>query len=183
MYIIHCMRQSLNQKGFTLIELLVVISVIGFLAAASLVVFNNARINARNVKRLADIRQVIKALELYYDANSRYPDGDGDGCGGWDTGNQDYPLLTNGGVSKLGQFMPKPPRDATATGNCSGYRYYRYSAGSSGCDVSKGAFYIIMVSMEGGTDNIYPGSPGFSCPSRNWQTEASYDWVTGGFEN
>ena len=62
-----------NRIGFTLIELLVVISIIGFLATASMVVFNSVRIKARDVKRIADIKQIQKALDLYYDQNSAYP--------------------------------------------------------------------------------------------------------------
>ena len=52
------MRRELNKQGFTLIELLVVISIIGFLATASMVVFNNARMKARDAKRIADIKQI-----------------------------------------------------------------------------------------------------------------------------
>jgi len=53
--------------GFTLIELLVVISIIGFLATASLVAFNSARTKARDTRRKADLTQIRKALDLYYD--------------------------------------------------------------------------------------------------------------------
>jgi len=60
--------------GFTLIELLVVISIIGFLASMAIFAFNNARMKARDTKRLADIRQVQYALELYFDNNGEYPE-------------------------------------------------------------------------------------------------------------
>jgi len=59
--------------GFTLIELLVVISIIGFLATASLVAFNSARMKARDARRLAEIKSLQKALQLYYNENSSYP--------------------------------------------------------------------------------------------------------------
>jgi len=63
-----------NKKGFTLIELLVVISVIGMLSTFALVALQNSRIKARDARRLADIKQIQKALELYYDANdNQYP--------------------------------------------------------------------------------------------------------------
>lgn len=53
--------------GFTLIELLVVISIIGFLATASVVVLNNTRLKARNNKRNQDIKQLITAINLITD--------------------------------------------------------------------------------------------------------------------
>lgn len=62
-----------NQKGFTLIELLVVIAIIGLLASVVLLALNSARQKSRDAKRLADVRQVASALELYYDTNNGYP--------------------------------------------------------------------------------------------------------------
>ena len=62
-----------KQKGFTLIELLVVIAIIGLLASVVLLALNTARAAARDAKRIADIKQLSSALELYYNDNAGYP--------------------------------------------------------------------------------------------------------------
>ncbi len=63
-------KEKQQNNGFTLIELLVVVTIIGLLSTMVLVSLNTARIKARDVRRLADLRQVALALELYYDDNA-----------------------------------------------------------------------------------------------------------------
>jgi len=62
-----------KQKAFTLIELLVVIAIIGILATLAVVALQQARQNARDSKRMADMKQVQTALELFFNENGRYP--------------------------------------------------------------------------------------------------------------
>ncbi len=62
-----------GSKAFTLIELLVVMGIIGILASAVLVSVAPAREKARDVRRLQDMKNIQVALELYYEANGRYP--------------------------------------------------------------------------------------------------------------
>lgn len=60
--------------GFTLIELLVVIAIIGVLASVVLASLNTARKKARDARRVADIKQIQLALELYFDSQGNtYP--------------------------------------------------------------------------------------------------------------
>ncbi len=60
-------------RGFTLIELLVVIAIIGILSSIVLASLNTARQKSRDARRLADVKQIQLALELYFDSNSTYP--------------------------------------------------------------------------------------------------------------
>lgn len=74
------MKQK-NKTGFTLIEMLVVIAVIGLLATTVLVSLNSARAKARDAQRLANKKQVITALNLYYQANNAWPPNEPHGNG------------------------------------------------------------------------------------------------------
>jgi type II secretion system protein G len=62
-----------KRKGFTLIELLVVIAIIGILSSVVLASLNSARVKARDARRVADLKQIQVALELYNDAKTKYP--------------------------------------------------------------------------------------------------------------
>jgi len=63
-----------KNRGFTLIELLIVIAIIGVLSSIVLASLNSARIKARDVRRIADLRNLKTALEVYYnDNNNVYP--------------------------------------------------------------------------------------------------------------
>jgi len=62
-----------TQKGFTLIELLVVIAIIGLLSTLAIVSLNTARIKSRDTSRVATIKQMQSALEMYFNDKKTYP--------------------------------------------------------------------------------------------------------------
>ena len=91
---------SKNSRGFTLIELLVVIAIIGILSSVVLASLNSARTKARDARRVADLKQIQIALEIFYDSNSRYPT-----------------VLTELVGSGSGASLPALPADPRGTGN------------------------------------------------------------------
>lgn len=170
------------QTGFTLIELLVVIAIVGLLASVIMVAMNNARIKARDAKRLADIKQILTALAVYYDKNNAYPGNTDNDYGGWDTGYNGGPTSNDPFIQDLvtDGIMARVPGDPKTSLNSEGYRYYRYPAGDYSCDANRGTYFVLGIYDLEGTSGTHPNSPGWSCPGRNWQGE--FEWVTGAFE-
>jgi len=68
-----------NKGGFTLIELLVVIAIIGILSSIVVVSLSSARARSRDSSRIAAMKQMQIALELYYDEFGTYPKEAGSG--------------------------------------------------------------------------------------------------------
>jgi len=102
------MKYKYKNSGFTLIELLVVISIISVLSSFVFSSVSQARMNARDAKRMSDIRQIRLALELYRNANGDYPIYAGwatEQGSGWST------LQT-----ALAPYMPKLPIDPINNG-------------------------------------------------------------------
>ncbi len=96
-------RQTKNHSGFTLIELLIVIAIIGLLATLAIISLTTAQRKARDTKRVADIKQLQNAVELYYSENAAYPVSsaydvwadDGDEATNDDFGEVIAPFITN----------------------------------------------------------------------------------------
>lgn len=135
--------RNTKQKGFTLIELLVVIAIIGLLASVVLLSLNSARQKSRDAKRLADVRQVASALELYYNDCQAYPTSTGvtltttlglssgtissTNCSGAGAGITATGSLS--GTTYIAQFPSAPsPADTPCV---AGTNDYRYTSGGS----------------------------------------------------
>ncbi len=129
-------------NGFTLIELLVVIAIIGLLSSIVLVAMNSTRIKARDVRRKADLAQVVKAMELYYNdhpsnAYTIYGTGWSTGsassaCGcGWfnyQDGSTYITSIANGLVQS--GYMAKGPRDPILNSDNQTPQYMLYPCGN-----------------------------------------------------
>lgn len=109
-----------KKRAFTLIELLVVIAIVGILSSIVLTNLNDSRQKARDVKRVADVKQLQLALALYYDAN-----------------NGKYPrTLASGGSSELAPTyipaIPTPP--GGVSGAAADYVYVPIAVGGAYCN-------------------------------------------------
>ena len=56
-----------EKKSFTIIELLVIISIIGLLSSVVLVYVQGQIEKARDARRISDMDQIQKGLEIYFD--------------------------------------------------------------------------------------------------------------------
>ena len=63
----------MKKNGFTLIELLIVVAIIGLLAGIAVISVNSVRAKARDVKRIADLKQLVKSIAIYADQNAGLP--------------------------------------------------------------------------------------------------------------
>jgi len=139
----------INRKngGFTLIELLVVIAIIGVLASVVLVSLNSARSKSRDARRLADTRQLMTALELFYNDNGGYPAGGPTVAGS--------AAATSGGTAFSTYFAgtwptaPTPPDNPSGSSTCtSGNNGYTYATTGT---VSNGVYpgYTLSLCLGG----------------------------------
>lgn len=101
-----------KNKGFTLIELLVVIAIIGLLASVVLLALNSARAKSRDAKRLADLRQVASAMELYFNDYNSYPTGSTNNASGAFSTNANLAALL---TPKYIGLLPAAPTPADGT--------------------------------------------------------------------
>ena len=78
-------RAKKTKYGFTLIELLVVVAIISLLSSIVMASLSSARVKARNVRRLADVEQLVLAFNMRLNDGDSLPSSAG-GCGsapGW----------------------------------------------------------------------------------------------------
>lgn len=160
--------KKINKRGFTLIELLVVIAIIGLLSTLAVVALNNARAKSRDAKRIADIKQIQTALELYYNECNGYPVQ----VAGLLTTATDYGDGTTDCASDFGTFMQQIPEAPTPIDG-------------TACDTTNNPYLYVSCEADGGTcDGTKDGTMGasyaleFCLGSDTGQISAGNHWAT-----
>lgn len=125
------------KKGFTLIELLVVISIIGILAALTLVSYSGAQKQTRDTQRKSDLGQYRIALEAYAAAH------DGD-----------YPTvnLCTGLADFISECLKDPKTDAD-------YNYHTDAGGSKyvlWAELETGGYWEVCSDGRSGKVTVQP---------------------------
>lgn len=133
-------------KGFTLIELLVVITIIGILASTILASLTSARRNARDIRRVSDVKQIGLALQLYLEGigAGQYPLGNSTTCTappGVLAVDDNYGLqvlVANGYIASI-------PRDPSNLATC-----YRYISGQ--INGSRSTYHLAIILEDPGNE-------------------------------
>lgn len=175
-----------NKKGFTLLELLVVMSIISLLVTLAISVLNNARKNARDSRRMADLRHLQTALELYLDQYNTLPTtgsyGEGaviGGCtGGWDCSHYDQDESGDGDFVEFlvsSGIMNIPPDDPIDDSDHH-FRYYYYAGTGTTYNCERPYYVLVAYGLEttNFTDDIGV------CYSSSWVALDSRYIVVGG---
>ena len=144
-------------KGFTLIEMLVVIAIISILAGIVLTGVGGFQANARDTKRIGDLRIVQNYLELYFNRWGHYP---GNSAGAVAT-----PAAWSDLATALNSLNVSTPNDPVST------RTYYYSV-----ETVSNLGYILGVKLERG-NNVLTNQGELDTITGGYSTPAGMDCV------
>ena len=145
-----------NKSGFTIVELLVVIVVIAILATVMYISYNGIQARTRDDRRLTDVANIEKAMELYYSDNGSYPVPTGaTGStinGGWySSGDSSWNMLSGLLVgSDAINAVPVDPINTNASilTSLARYNYAIFVSAGGYCGAVKGQMYLLVFRLE-----------------------------------
>lgn len=155
------------KRGFTLIELLVVIAIIGLLSTLAVVAMSNARLKARDAKRVSDIKQMQSALDLYATDKNGYPADEAAGAGGIVLGSTGAKCISD--VEGLNAtctgnvYMAQVPANAIPGGV--DYAYTSRTGTATDCDTGPCVSYSLRFDLEADTGELKDGTDAGTVPN------------------
>ncbi len=151
----------MNKEIFrnTIGKVLLVIFIAGLLISST-IYLNKRWAKIRDIRRQADAKSIVKALDFYNVQFGEYPENLDDDGEGWDMSNEEDQRTFLETLSKVG-LLPSlifdPKNNETHF-----YRYQKFNRGDFGCSRSFAVFQIFSFE----TKNNNPGSG--SCPDMDW---------------
>jgi len=141
----------MRSKGFTLLELLVTISILSILATVGMGQYQTSQMKARDAQRKADLDNVARALEMYYNDYEAYPLSDASGRIEVDGVGLDWGTEFSTDDAIYMKMLPKDPLD-------SDYSY---------CYESDGSRFALYAHLENKNDpDYYPD--GYQCSGETY---------------
>ncbi len=125
-----------NKKGFTLIEILVVVAIIAILSSVVLIGLGPTRRAGRDARRVADLRQIQNALELYFNKCGYYPGGVANPACGAAGGGDTYATMVTALIGTPTLGIANVPNDPNVGGT------YFFA------DPAPGTTYVLGATME-----------------------------------
>ena len=120
-------------KGFTLIELIVVVAILGLAASFVFASLTDAQKDARDKRRVQDLKQLESALQLYYTRYNSFPT-EASGA----NGNVSTNVVFRNAIAPYLSGTPTDPVPGNAT-------YYYYYDGYHNCG---GKYYAVIFARQ-----------------------------------
>lgn len=140
-----------STSAFTIIELIAVISIIAVLAAVTIVAYSGVQARARDATRRADIGNIVKALEQYYDDYGSYPDPTGTASvistEWYSSGDASWGTFGTS-LASIIDATPKDPKGIANANPLNANEFaYAYFTGAN-CGKSSGQWYLLVYRFE-----------------------------------
>lgn len=167
------MQKDKSKRGFTLIEMVVVISVLAILSGVIVPRVSDHQREARDARRLADIKTIRNAVEQFHMDRGEFPQAEANRfMGQWEVSSDDHFI----DVLQEEGYLERAFRDPLNNESYH-YRYFVYDEGAYGCQ-SPGAYFVLGIRNFESSEFAKQNRGFFKCGTRNWTDEFAY--VVGG---